>query len=57
MRKELKPCPFCGAEAGVEYAGANQWVCGCGNDDCRVVAEVYASNKRDAIDNWNRRVE
>ena len=56
MSEELKPCPFCGADASVQWwGGANQWVCGCWNDDCPLIAEVYARNRQDAIYFWNER--
>ena len=56
MSEELKPCPFCGENASVQWCGdENQWVCGCWNDDCPVIAEVHSLNRRDSITRWNRR--
>lgn len=56
MMEELRPCPFCGSEAGlcafeifVEYSVRCK-SCGCGTDD------GYRT-EREAVESWNRRIE
>ena len=48
---KLKPCPFCGGEAKVEYAGNNAYIrcvpCGARSVVCNTV--------RWAVKNWNYR--
>lgn len=55
MADSLKPCPFCGAESGVNYGvgGTIAYVrCeGCG------VYSPHFSKKQEAIEFWNARAE
>lgn len=61
----LKPCPFCGGEASVEYeVFAGTTVRGyrvrCGNDSCNedVECSTYAfGTEAEAMAAWNRRAE
>ena len=54
---ELKPCPFCGGEAGIAmrtfYMEVNFSVC-C--DECGCSTPPYFMGEDDAIEAWNRRV-
>lgn len=51
-RVDLKPCPFCGKEAGPPYGNPGQWVVAC--RDCG--GEVaYFAERQQAIDAWNTR--
>lgn len=53
---ELKPCPFCGQTARLEFhpGSMNMYWVGCTNPHCNVV--VYADDKEKAIAQWNRRL-
>lgn len=59
----LEPCPFCGGEAGIEYAApAGGTPCGfrvgCGNDGCRggIGCCTHAfGTAAEAMAAWNRR--
>lgn len=49
----LKPCPFCGGEAGITAVGW-RWTIKC--DTCYVETELYETPE-EAVEAWNRRVE
>ena len=53
---ELKPCPFCGGNAALHFAGDKLWVpvywVKC--VECSAESEV-SSTEFGAIKNWNRR--
>lgn len=51
--KELKPCPFCGGNAQINYAGADMLIL-CSK--CLVCTESYHT-KEEAVEAWNRRTE
>jgi len=57
---ELKPCPFCGGEASIEYDGLYRWV-ECLNSKCEASARVFMFindvGNADYIvaQNWNTR--
>ncbi len=63
---ELKPCPFCGAAARLDYScgeddGGMFWVPECGNRECviygfRLSGPDYLGQE-EAIAAWNRRAE
>ena len=50
MKTELKPCPFCGGEAG-KYADEQTAIVWCKNCD----ASVFDDNLDSAAARWNRR--
>lgn len=50
---ELKPCPFCGGKAQINYAGADMLIL-CSK--CLVRTESYHT-KAEAVEAWNRRAE
>lgn len=58
---ELKPCPFCGGEAGLFHIkGVGNDLCGymvgCTEDDCAVRPSVQSELGETAvIEVWNRR--
>lgn len=62
---ELKPCPFCGAEAkmlphehnGLRLQGGGiDWCVICQNEDTECnVRLLYCQSKEEAIQQWNRR--
>lgn len=60
MTDELKPCPFCGAEAGTNERtdvqaspdAYNSWMVLCGNCGCATSGD---ESHDDAIATWNRR--
>ena len=62
MKIELKPCPFCGGEARLEYVltGYRKYYVYCSNFDCGVrtkfveVSGDYAAKEK-AATIWNRR--
>ena len=51
----LKPCPFCGASAMVEYSGINGGIYYVQCTNCGV--HLWDYGKSDAISHWNRRAE
>ena len=56
---ELKPCPFCGGEATLEYGRGfrKYWVC-CNNPKCRIQPQTDAHEYKGVIvREWNRRAE
>ena len=56
---ELKPCPFCGGKATIEFGnGINKyWIC-CNNEKCRIQPLTDAHiNKGVVVREWNRRVD
>ena len=63
MLTELKPCPFCGAEAIIVYSVKDDtYVCGCGcfTSGCMGDARKYLhrfKTKEEAIAAWNRRYD
>jgi len=52
---ELKPCPFCGGEADMDYEPCGlrsvDWIVFCNN----CLAKMTSTEKEDAIKQWNRR--
>ena len=57
MENELKPCPFCGGDAIIDYGmGINKYWVLCDNEKCglRPMTDAYA-NKSVAKKVWNRR--
>lgn len=61
MSNELKPCPFCGGEAGLfEIKGIGndliEYMVGCLETDCEIRPCVQRElDKKGTIDAWNRR--
>lgn len=53
MKKELKPCPFCGGDGELCILPRGAY-CHCIKCGCELVVSVY---KKDAIEAWNRRIE
>ncbi|WP_312537656.1 hypothetical protein [Stutzerimonas nitrititolerans] len=47
MSDELKPCPFCGSEAGLSKGGRAL----CSNEDC-IACDLFAP-----VEDWNRRAQ
>lgn len=59
MSYELKPCPFCGGEAGLTCHD-NHYVAQCMNDMCGVSAYTelrYPQSAESAAAEWNTRFE
>jgi Lar family restriction alleviation protein len=56
MTTELKPCPFCGGEATVDYMAHWEWyLIKCDNDGCPVACVTDSDSKEEAIERWNSR--
>ena len=58
MSKKLKPCPFCGEEAVLDYFDDDEWYVYCPNleGDCEIRPSTkFYQTKQEAIDVWNRR--
>ena len=56
----LKPCPFCGSEAEIEFwhgGKPSKRMVSCADDTgtCEVAPQVTGETKREAIEKWNRR--
>lgn len=57
---ELKPCPFCGAEATLNYKEALEtWIAECSNFSCPAsyMIGMDYNTKEEAIGAWNRRTK
>ena len=55
---ELKPCPFCGAKAVMNYKQAlNTWIVECSNSSCPAsyMIGMDYDTEAEAIEAWNRR--
>ena len=63
MTDKLKPCPFCGGEAGLfEIKGMDNdligYMVGCLEDFCEIRPSVQKElDKQGVIDLWNRRAD
>lgn len=59
MTEALKPCPFCGGEAGAheDYGHSTAWYVGCSNGKCPVEPHVWKKSKAEAISAWNTRAD
>lgn len=59
MNEELKPCPFCGGEAGILTLGeVKAYRCFqiyCDDPDCYFNPEITGQNKQEVIKRWNTR--
>lgn len=53
VKKELKPCPFCGAKAQMLNYSKNEWLAEC--SVCSGMVERWRETE-EAIEQWNRRV-
>lgn len=54
----LKPCPFCGGEAVINYKQAlNTWIVECSNLSCPAsyMIGMDYDTEAEAIEAWNRR--
>lgn len=54
---ELKPCPFCGGEAYVQFSAFQTAEVVCSKCGARGTAWCFEKNEERAIESWNRRVE
>ena len=54
MIEELKACPFCGGNAEILNYSATEWLVHC--PVCGGMVERWRETKKDAIEQWNRRV-
>lgn len=64
MADELRPCPFCGGEAGVHYFAHDDSECTvmCSNPNCRASVSAMSRGSMTTAYNrarklWNRRAE
>lgn len=53
---ELKPCPFCGGNAGFINNGERTWSIGCYTSNCYMWgSRGWYASKEEAVKAWNRR--
>lgn len=60
MINELKPCPFCGSDAQLDYLGyrdktKNHAVIRCKRCGAQIIRSVSIDRLSEAINAWNRR--
>jgi len=56
MSNELKPCPFCGSDATLEYNENCGWQVYCDDRRCTVETSTYfRGTLEEAIEAWNTR--
>jgi len=54
---QLKPCPFCGGEAIVDYCDDDEWYVSCNGDACDIRPQTeFCETRMEAIKTWNKRV-
>lgn len=56
---DLKPCPFCGADAVIEHKfNLGTWIVQCSNNFCPASYMIGADydTQEEATEAWNRRV-
>lgn len=51
---ELKPCPFCGGEAGLSSVGTS-YMAHCYTPNCIMEVTPYFASVENAVDAWNKR--
>lgn len=54
MSEELKKCPFCGGKAEMFNYSEGEWLVHC--TVCNGMVEKWRKTKKEAIDQWNRRL-
>lgn len=52
--EEIKPCPFCGGKAEIDYLWYNRNYPGVRCNDCGAYVFAYNSEEK-AIEKWNKR--
>lgn len=57
MSEELRPCPFCGAEAELVRNSSGNYFVRCTNKQCAAKTRLYHENENGACLAWNRRAE
>lgn len=57
MEAELRPCPFCGAEAEIVRNSSGSYFARCTNRQCAAKTRLYHENENGASLAWNRRAE
>jgi len=60
MKKELKPCPFCGSNTATilkndDLGGATLYSVACGSVDCDMIVHTGQTTREKAIAAWNKR--
>lgn len=61
MADELKPCPFCGSKAEIQWESTQGFV-SCTNEDCYATSTWFSSDDarwvtEQIVSRWNRRAE
>ena len=52
--KELKQCPFCGADAKIESYSDKEYLAMC--TECYGMIENWFEQREEAVNAWNKRV-
>lgn len=53
-QKNLKPCPFCGAEARIiKHHGRDWYIAVC--NDCGASRGDFSHSRKEAAESWNQR--
>lgn len=56
MNEDLKPCPFCGADAKLfELPGYKSFYLSCGNNECLMKPSRSCDSRLFAMECWNKR--
>ena len=56
MKTELKPCPFCGSEARIDYYSSGGYMVRCTQIFVCGAKQEWFDSDEEAIAAWNRRI-
>ena len=54
---ELRPCPFCGADAELVHNAHWDYFVRCTDKQCAARTRLHHENENGAVDAWNRRTK
>lgn len=57
MSADVRPCPFCGADAVLQRTSTWDWYVKCTDKQCGARSRLFHENPDGAVDTWNRRTK